>query len=189
VSVAGQETGRDYSPELQSLIGRQLPVIAKRLTSTLEKLQRPQTENDQYILVDDWWETLKRQYLGNDVEFEAHGDSEGIVLPRSLAESVADNLIQNALTKRLMNSELNIRVSIECAETVEFRVCDSGHAVPAELQKLLFCAPVPSDSGLGIGLYQAARHAEANGYILRLVSNRDGNVCFLLAGKTTATAS
>jgi hypothetical protein len=48
------------------------------------------------------------------------------------------------------------------------------------LAKSLLRAPVPSDSGLGIGLYQAARQAEAAGYALRLASNRDGEVCFAL---------
>ena len=63
---------------------------------------------------------------------------------------------------------------------VELRVCDTGQAVPADLVKSLLRAPVPSDNGLGIGLYQAARQAEAAGYVLRLESNRDGDVCFCL---------
>lgn len=188
VSVAERETGRDYSPELQSLIGRQLPVIAQRLTSTLEKLQRPQTESDQFIMVDAWWEMLKRQYLANGVEFEVRGASAGITLPRSLAESIAENLIQNALTKRLMDSTLRIYVSVSCTEIMEFRVCDSGHAISPEVEKLLFRAPVTSHSGLGIGLYQAARHAEANGYALSLSSNVEGKVCFSLIGAKPASS-
>jgi hypothetical protein len=39
---------------------------------------------------------------------------------------------------------------------------------------------VHSESGLGIGLYQAARQAAAAGYALRLEANRDGEVCFAL---------
>ena len=54
-------------------------------------------------------------------------------------------------------------------------------------------APVRSATGLGIGLYQAARLAEANGYALRLAQNRDGEVCFELApaaqGSTPAAIS
>ncbi|MBP9804335.1 MAG: hypothetical protein KBE22_05450 [Candidatus Accumulibacter sp.] len=42
--------------------------------------------------------------------------------------------------------------------------------------------PVPSDSGLGIGLYQVARHAEACGYSLVLAHNTDGKVSFVLSG-------
>jgi hypothetical protein len=41
-------------------------------------------------------------------------------------------------------------------------------------------APVSSRGGLGIGLYQAARQAQAGGYRLALESNRDGEVCFAL---------
>ena len=183
VSVAGQQSGRDYSPELQSLIRRQLPVIAQRLTSTLEKLQRPQTESEQYIPVTSWWENLKRQYAENGVQFETRSLREDLTLPRSLAESIADNLIQNALTKRFMDTEVKILVTIDCKRTFDFRVCDTGRAIPGETERFLFRAPVNSHSGLGIGLYQAARHAEANGYVLALVCNRDGEVCFSLSGE------
>ena len=43
----------------------------------------------------------------------------------------------------------------------------------------------PAINGLGIGLYQAARQAEAGGYRLALESNRDGEVCFTLTGTTS----
>lgn len=182
VSVAGQETGSDHSPQLQSLIRRQLPVIAQRLSSTLEKLQRPQPESEQFVAVDSWWENLKRQYMSLGIDFNEAGSRAGITLPKALADSVADNLIQNALTKRLLDSEVKIRVSLDCTETFDFRVLDSGRAVSAELEKTLFRAPVSSHSGLGIGLYQAARHAEANGFSLTLAHNRNGEVCFALSG-------
>ena len=182
VSVAGQESGRDYSPELQSLIRRQLPVIAQRLTSTLEKLQRPQTASEQFITVDAWWENLKRQYVESGVQFEAGRLKEGVMLPRSLAESIADNLIQNALTKRFMNPEIRIAATLDCDGALDFSVRDTGLAISGEIERLLFHAPVSSHSGLGIGLYQAARHAEANGYTLALASNHDGDVCFTLYG-------
>jgi signal transduction histidine kinase len=84
------------------------------------------------------------------------------------------------LTKRLVNPDLKILVSIRCSETVAFQVCDSGEAVSDELKELLFNAPVASDSGLGIGLYQAAKHAETSGYTLSLTSNSRGKVCFSL---------
>jgi len=44
--------------------------------------------------------------------------------------------------------------------------------------------------GLGIGLYQGARLAEASGYRLELASNRAGEVCFALTqGSTPAAVS
>ncbi len=182
VSAAGQRSGLGHSPELLSLIQRQLPVIAKRLSATLEKLQRPQTESEQFVPIDSWWESLKRQYLQNGVEFEAHSIDSGAMLPRALAESVADNLIQNALAKKAADPQVRIHVSVAGKESIEFRVTDTGRAIGSDVEKLLFQAPVGSHSGLGIGLYQAARHAEANGYSLSLVSNRDGEVSFSLAG-------
>ena len=36
------------------------------------------------------------------------------------------------------------------------------------------------ESGLGIGLYQAAKHAEQAGYRLMLTGNDEGSVCFEL---------
>jgi hypothetical protein len=45
---------------------------------------------------------------------------------------------------------------------------------------ILLRAPVRSNTGLGIGLFQAARYAEKSGYALTLAENRDGSVCFAL---------
>jgi hypothetical protein len=53
--------------------------------------------------------------------------------------------------------------------------------VPAGTSDALMRAPVASNSGLGIGLYQAARQAEALGYRLVLEKNEDGDVRFALA--------
>jgi len=48
---------------------------------------------------------------------------------------------------------------------------------------------VPSSSGLGIGLYQAARQAEAAGFRLALEKNHDGEVCFALRSAPPAQGS
>lgn len=44
----------------------------------------------------------------------------------------------------------------------------------------LFLSPVASDSGLGVGLYQAARQAARVGYRLELPGNQVGQVTFRL---------
>jgi len=75
-----------------------------------------------------------------------------------------------------------VRVSLACNGRVALRVRDSGSAVPPEMENTLLRAPVDSASGLGIGLYQAARQAESSGYRLVLETNRDGEVCFALSG-------
>jgi signal transduction histidine kinase len=175
-SVAGQED----SPGLQALIRRQLPAIAQRLSATLDKLQRPGNEESQQVPLRDWWESAARQYQGQNVEFSAAGLDPEMQVPKTLFDSVADNLLQNAIAKRAGGTDIRIRMTIKCGEVPELRVCDSGGAVPPDLASSLLHAPVRSSAGLGIGLYQAARQAEVNGYSLSLAENRDGSVCFVL---------
>jgi sensor histidine kinase regulating citrate/malate metabolism len=103
-------------------------------------------------------------------------------LPRSLFDSVADNLIRNALAKRSVDGPTFIRASLEYRGCIVLRVRDNGRAVPDDVAKDLLRAPVASRGGLGIGLYQAARQAEAAGYSLALESNHVGHVCFALMG-------
>jgi sensor histidine kinase regulating citrate/malate metabolism len=73
-------------------------------------------------------------------------------------------------------------VSLTLEGEVALRVTDSGRAVPEDLSARLLRGPVASQGGLGIGLYQAARQAEAAGFTLSLENNRDGEVCFALKG-------
>ncbi len=180
-SAAAREENRD-SPELQALVRRQLPAIAQRLSETLDKLQRPQEVQEAYAVAKDWWEALARQYRGEGVEFAAGRLPAEARLPRSLFDNVADNLIRNALAKCAAEEGTTVRVALECGEGVTLRVCDSGSAVPAQMEPSLLRAPVSSPDGLGIGLYQAARLAESKGYRLTLEANRDGEVCFALTG-------
>ena len=175
-SVAGQ----DDSPQSQALIRRQLPAIAQRLSATLDKLQSPGDEELKLVPLREWWKSLARQYQGQNVEFTAAGLEPGLRVPRALFDGVADNLLQNAIAKRATRPETRIRVSILCGKGAELRVHDSGGAVPADIAGQLLRAPVRSAGGLGIGLYQAARHAEKSGYALALTENRDGAVCFTL---------
>jgi signal transduction histidine kinase len=176
-SVASQ----DDSPQLQALIRRQLPAITQRLTATLDKLQRPGDEESQLVPLREWWESLSRQYQSQNVELAASGLQADTRVPKALFDSVADNLLQNAIGKRAARADVRIRVSVQGGERPELRVQDSGSAVPSEIARSLLRAPVRSSTGLGIGLYQAARHAEKSGYALTLAENRDGQVCFLLA--------
>jgi signal transduction histidine kinase len=173
-SVALAERGE--SPEALALVRRQLPAITQRLATTLDKLQRPATEADRAIAAAQWWEALKRQYQDRGVEFRA-GLLDGTQVPRGLFDSVADNLLANALAKRAAQPGVRVRATLD---STGLAVCDSGPAIPEEIAASLLRAPVRSDTGLGIGLYQAARQAEAAGHALRLEANRDGEVCFAL---------
>ena len=180
-SVALEESRRD-SHELQALVRRQLPVIAQRLSATLDKLQHPQEAGETYVPAGAWWDALARQYRAEGVEFEPARLADGARLPRSLFDSVADNLIRNALAKRGVERAIRVRASLHAAERLEFRVSDTGSAVPEEVAEKLLREPVSSSGGLGIGLYQSARQAETAGFSLALAQNRDGAVAFVLTG-------
>ncbi|MDH5578251.1 MAG: ATP-binding protein, partial [Betaproteobacteria bacterium] len=157
-----------------------LPAITQRLAATLDKLQRPVPEQESRVRVGDWWEALARQYRDRGVEFADTGARGQAEIPRALFDSVADNLLQNALAKRAAQPGVRVRAALPEGGGAGLLVCDTGTAVPAPLAGSLLRAPVQSESGLGIGLYQAARQAEAAGYALRLETNRDGEVCFAL---------
>jgi signal transduction histidine kinase len=178
-SVAREDETRNPA-QLQALLRRQLPLIERRLADTLAKFQRPQDAGESYVGARAWWEGLARQYRAEGVEFESQTPPPSARLPRSLFDTVADNVIRNALAKRATDPSVRVRVSLACNERVALRVCDSGAAVAPELAATLLRAPVSSGSGLGIGLYQAARLAEATGYRLELETNQDGRVCFVL---------
>jgi signal transduction histidine kinase len=178
-SVSLGEGARD-SAQINALVRRQLPLISERLSQTLERLQRPMAGGEGYVSAATWWEALARQYQGQGVEFEPLAVAGAAELPRSLFDSVADNLIRNALAKRAVEPELRVRASLADRDGLALRVADTGSAVPAETASALMRAPVPSRAGLGIGLYQAARQAEALGYRLALEKNEDGDVRFAL---------
>jgi signal transduction histidine kinase len=105
---------------------------------------------------------------------------------------VADNLIRNALAKRVVEPGVRVRVALRADG---LSVCDTGKAIPEHVARALMRAPIASAAGLGIGLYQAARQAEAIGYRLALEKNSDGEVCLGLRlpppsqGSTPAAAS
>ncbi len=170
------------SPELRALLRRQLPAIAQRLSESLEKLQRPQSPGEDAVPADAWWEALERQYRGEGVEFEPAQLSRDARLPRAVFDSVADNLIRNALAKRAAEESIRVRVTLQVGTATVLRVHDTGRAVPQTIAPALLRAPVASPEGLGIGLYQAARLAESRGFRLALESNRDGDVSFALSG-------
>ena len=177
-SVAAAESGD--SPQALALMRRQLPAITQRLAATLDKLQRPVPEQDSRVPLAEWWQALARQYRDRGVEFADDVTPGSTRIPRALFDSVADNLLANALAKRAAQPGVRVRMALLPEGAEGLRVCDTGRAVPEQIAGSLLRAPVQSESGLGIGLYQAARQAAAAGYALRLESNRDGEVCFAL---------
>lgn len=173
-TMNGKHGGR-----LELLLQRQLPQIIQRLQQTLAKLQKPQSEAGGMLPAEMWWRIQQQRYASSPVKFTAVNLDPDVLLPTALFDSVADNLLQNALLKAAADSGLQVQVALT-ADASALRVCDTGSAVSDEVLGDLLRAPVSSESGLGIGLYHAARQAEICGYELRLASNAPGQVCFEL---------
>jgi len=175
--AAAEMRGADDNA-FRALVQRQLPQITKRLGSTLEKLRSPELVTDGDVEASIWWRTLHSRYVGRSVVFETEGQITGMELPVELFDSTIDTLIENALYKAAQGAA--IRVTVTLAAGPRLRVCDDGAAVPAAIAAQLLKAPVASDSGLGVGLFQAATFARQSGYALTLAENRPGRVCFEL---------
>ena len=179
---AGVEPGAESSFEYQSLLRRQLPAITDRLAETLAKLNAPQgMASARRVAAADWWRDLGQRMA--TLEWIEFGNETPLVgeLPGEVFSGVADNLIRNAAEKHL--GEPSLRVEMRLARNAggfELMVCDNGSAIPDPIASSLFLGPVSSESGYGIGLYQAARYAHAAGYRLELAANRTGQVCFRL---------
>ncbi len=183
VLCAAAEEETHGSDELAALMRRHLPVIASRLQQTLDKLRAPGAQKSGLVSARTWWRALEASYYAKDsITFREGEISEGALLPRDLFDSAADNLIQNAINKRKLHGDFTISVSFACGDLAVFEVCDAGSAIAAETARELLRGPVPSESGLGIGLYQAARQAEASGFTLALAHNANGKVSFVLSG-------
>ncbi len=98
------------------------------------------------------------------------------MLPGALFDSVAENLLQNALAKRQREPGLSISVAFD---GVALSVTDDGSAIAPALADGLLREPMLSNDGLGIGLYHAARQADTLGYRLALAESRAGAGHFL----------
>ena len=178
--AAAEASGDDRAAALQ-LIRRQLPQITQRLSTTLEKLTTSWPAATAQSDAGAWWENLKQRYARADIAFAGPHAMAALKLPGELFDSVAENLLQNAFAKAQQHPGLRISVSFQPAAGGRLTICDTGMAIPQALAARLFATPVPSQNGLGIGLYQAAKQAEQLGYQLTLASNTDGRVCFELA--------
>jgi len=178
ICAAAEMRGVDDSQAFRALVQRQLPQITQRLGATLEKLKSPSAIEMKDVDALIWWQGLQARYTGRNIVFLKQGLREGERLPAELFDSIADTLIENALYKVTQGKPL--RVSAELSTGPCLKVCDDGEPVPPEISGDVLSAPVPSENGLGVGLFQAARFAEQSGYALALTDNRQGRVCFEL---------
>jgi signal transduction histidine kinase len=171
----------ERSLEAYKILKRQLPLLTERLQTTLDKLSAPSIETSESISLRTWWQELQSKYAGRDINFtEAiHADPS---IPLEVFNTVTENLLDNARSKRLMQPDLSITVALQADnKSVNLRVLDSGSPVTEETRAQLFNEVIFSESGFGIGLYQSSQLAKRAGYKLLLESNNQGNVCFSLS--------
>ncbi|MCA1977826.1 MAG: sensor histidine kinase [Thiobacillus sp.] len=186
LAAADVSTPED-SERLLALMKRQLPQLASRLSQTVDKLKQPAEMETEKVAARDWWAALRTRYEHDDVRFAAEGEPDATPLPQDLFDSVADNLLANALRKRQGEQAVAIEVRLALHPLPTLTVTDSGSAAPEHVARNLFLSPVASDFGLGVGLYQAARQAARLGYTLDLDENQAGHVRFRLQARASRT--
>lgn len=185
--AAAESSSAEQAQGLQALMQRQLPQITQRLNTTLDKLRSPQQADAVRVDFAVWWEGLVQRYTGRNVHFQVDGPAQDLKLPAEMFDSVADNLIENALNKSAASAGLQVRVTFSTARGGTLTVCDNGDAIAKSTESQLFEAPVPSQSGLGVGLYHSAKQASQFGYRLALAANQPGTVCFRLTREAGTT--
>lgn len=165
---------------LLGLVQRQLPQITQRLQSTLDKLSHKRQDKAEWVPAQEWWQAFQQRHGRDAVEFRAGALAPDARLPGDLFDSVTENLVQNALVKQQLKPDLRITVELEADAVLRLQVTDDGDPVPEATRRGLFLGPVKSVRGLGVGLYQAARQAQEQGFVLRLDSTSGAGVRFVL---------
>lgn len=166
--------------QYDDMLARQLPRLTQRLQTTLDKLQNPAVAMvAKTMMARDWWHDTTQRHAAPGVELVATGDMTA-PLPAALFDTVLENCVENARKKR--DADLKITITLRAGETPSLSIADSGTPLPANALAELFRAPVMRTrfGGLGIGLFQAHRQAEQMGYDLRVATNVQGCVEFLL---------
>jgi nitrogen-specific signal transduction histidine kinase len=174
-----QDDGR--SDETYNILKKQLPLLTERLQTTLEKLSAPVLESTENMPLDSWWQEIQSKYAGRNINFSESVHSNPLI-PVEVFNTVTENLLDNARSKRLMQPDLSITVTLHAYnDSISLCVLDNGAPVPEETRGQLFDEVIFSESGFGIGLYQSSQLAKRAGYQLLLESNNQGNVCFCLS--------
>ena len=180
--AAAEASGADQAAALQGLIKRQLPQIAQRLSTTLEKLRESRSEAMAQIDAAEWWENLKQRYARSEIAFSTSAAPAG----HDRARRAVRQRRRKSAAERAGQGAAASSTCASASHSSPPPAAGSRSAIPAmrcrsAVAARLLAAPVPSQTGLGIGLYQASKQAQQLGYKLTLASNNDGRVCFELA--------
>lgn len=168
------------SAKAQPILKTQLPVLTQRIESLLTKLKAPSEDAEEIkVPLSTWWDGASQRHQHRDIEWLAESVGEEPI-PAPMFDCVLDNLLENASNKRLREPAIRIAVKVS-ASPLYIEVSDSGSAVSDNIARNLLRTVVPSEDGLGVGMYQAARWAQQMGYRLILKENRQGAVRFELS--------
>jgi signal transduction histidine kinase len=181
--ATSEQEGGTPSAGFLALLRRQLPEISARLRQTLEKLSEPgKAMPAKPIPALSWLAALKNRYVADWLVFSAEGDlSACSVEDPALFSSIAENLLQNIVEKRRSSPDITAEVHLFCRDNKPgLEVSDTGCDISDVIATRLFKENLPSENGLGVGLYQCARLAEQGSYRLELAENREGYVRFRL---------
>lgn len=176
-SVTAAEQSDDPQA-LAELVRRQLPQITQRLEDTLHKLKSPAETTVELAPANLWFAQLQHRYQHQKIDFSISKMRDADSVPTATFDCIADNLLQNALDKRNREPGIAIRLSLFWRNGICLEICDTGSAIRDEIAGAVLSSPVPSDNGLGVGLYQARQLAQQQGYRLEMQENRNGSVRF-----------
>ena len=162
------------------LMQRQLPQLAQRLRTTLDKLRAPEVATRELTMrASAWWQDFEKR-AGTDIALRANIEHDAEV-PATLFDSFVENGIDNGRQKVREAPQVALAVVFTCTpRRVELQVCDTGSPIDAAIVRRLFREPIVRGASLGIGLYQSARQASHAGYRVELMHNEPGHVCIAL---------
>jgi len=171
-----------HQPEqTQPIMQRQLPVLTQRIELILAKLKSPQSQEELVQLpLSTWWDALRQRHQYRSIAWNVRRTLDDRLVPAALLDCFADNVIDNACNKRQREPGISVVVTLD-VEPFALSVSDGGSAIPRGIAHQLLNTVVPSEDGMGVGLYQVARWAVQSGYRLDLSENRAGRVTFRLA--------
>lgn len=180
-----QPADAEDDARLMTLVKSQLPRLNQRLAATLNKLEQPSLEKKHQAKVALWWkdfQNLNKHLLEapNQVSFETPATMPKVDIDIDVLDSVVGNLLQNALDKAKLETDIQITVRLLATEHFCLEVFDTGSAIPEEIAARLFNTHVSSKNGLGVGLFHAAQQAKHAGYEICVYENRLSFVCFRL---------
>ncbi|MBL0122266.1 MAG: hypothetical protein IPP88_05870 [Betaproteobacteria bacterium] len=156
-SVAQPPDNRRKKTPYEAMLERQLPQLAKRLQSTLDKLQNPALAGANVMLsTDDWWQEVLVRHADDDATFVSHGTLGG-KNSSALFDNVLENCLENARKKKLAEPSIEVKIEIAiAADNTVLSITDTGSAMASSAADELFRSPIANSrrSGYGIGLFK-----------------------------------